>query len=260
MNAKILLFFMVLFAAQASAAVLQGSVFEWFSLEKINNVIIDINSVPMQRIVAKNGNYSMQLPNGDYLLRAECFENNELKYETEEKISIKNDGNFTLDLIMFPASESDLNELIEPGIWDANIDFPEQLGIIADNGKKPATESFNLLVAIGTVVLLLIILLAFSFKLELGKRIEKGQEKAKTSGIETTAKIPEIKEEPLDKYAQEVLQALKSSGNRLTQKELREKVQSVGEAKISLIISELEAMGKVKKIKKGRGNIIILKE
>lgn len=261
MKAKILLFFTVLLAAQASAATVQGSAFEWFSLEKISNVIIDVNSTPMQRVVAKQGQYSLQLPNGDYMLRAEYFENNELKYTAEEKISIKNDGNFTLDLIMFPASESDLNELIEPGIEDANIDFPAQAGTMGDNGQKPINESFNLLVAIAIIVLLLIVLLAFSFRLELGKGIKKIREKAKTIRIETTMPNKQPMEtEPLDKYAKEVLQALKSSGNRLTQKELREKVQSVGEAKISLIISELEAMGKVKKIKKGRGNIIILKE
>ena len=68
------------------------------------------------------------------------------------------------------------------------------------------------------------------------------------------------KEESLDKYALEVLDILKKSGNRLTQKELREKISSIGEAKISLILNELEAAGKIKKIKKGRGNIIILKE
>ena len=46
----------------------------------------------------------------------------------------------------------------------------------------------------------------------------------------------------------------------MTQKELRDKLPSVSEAKISLIVSELESMGRVKKIKQGRGNIVVLRE
>jgi len=265
MKKIILLIAIFLLAANACAATLQGSVFEWYSLERINNAIIDINSVPAQRIVAKGGQYSLQLHPGDYLLRAESFENSSLKYEAEETVSIGGDGNFTLDLVMFPALDENESELIDPGINDASIDFPEQNQKPEGNGKAEE-ESFNLLVAIGATVLLLVMLLAFSFHLELGKRIRKAGEKTKTSGAKETKTIavPENKKpkesgEALDKYAIEVLDALKKSGNRLTQKELREKVQSVGEAKISLILAELESMGKIKKIKKGRGNIIVLK-
>ena len=43
----------------------------------------------------------------------------------------------------------------------------------------------------------------------------------------------------------------------MTQKDLR-KHFAMSEAKISLMITELESLKKIKKIKKGRGNIIIL--
>ena len=43
----------------------------------------------------------------------------------------------------------------------------------------------------------------------------------------------------------------------MTQKEIR-KHFAMGEAKISLLITELEALNKIKKIKKGRSNVIIL--
>lgn len=266
MKQKICFFaFFFLFAAIASAAILQGSAFEWFSLEKLNNTIIDVNSIPMQRIVAKNGDYSLELQEGDYLLRAEFFENNELKYVSEEKISIENDGTFNLDLIMFPPTENDLNELLNNDL-ETNIDFPNQ-----DNNSpiqqagKPKTDSFNLLTTITIIVLLLVIVLVASFRLELGRKNKTHETMALA---ETKATVPEIIPQPaqkqenekLDKYAQEVLDALRKNGNRLTQKELRDKITSVGEAKISLIVSELEAAGKVKKIKKGRGNIIILKD
>ena len=35
---------------------------------------------------------------------------------------------------------------------------------------------------------------------------------------------------------------------------------NIGEAKVSLVISELESYGFIKKIKRGRGNILILNE
>lgn len=57
----------------------------------------------------------------------------------------------------------------------------------------------------------------------------------------------------------EVLEIIKKQGGRTTQKEIR-KVLGLSEAKVSLIITELEHKNKVEKIKKGRGNIIILKK
>jgi len=50
---------------------------------------------------------------------------------------------------------------------------------------------------------------------------------------------------------------LKKEGGRMTQKEIRKHI-NLSEAKISLVIAELEDSGKIKKIKKGRGNILIL--
>jgi len=52
--------------------------------------------------------------------------------------------------------------------------------------------------------------------------------------------------------------ALIKKHKRVTQKEIRKQVP-MSEAKISLVITELEDKGLIKKIKKGRGNIIILK-
>ena len=56
---------------------------------------------------------------------------------------------------------------------------------------------------------------------------------------------------------EKLLNILKSNNGRMTQKDLR-KHFAMSEAKISLMITELESLKKIKKIKKGRGNIIIL--
>ena len=70
-------------------------------------------------------------------------------------------------------------------------------------------------------------------------------------------KTQETKEETTDS-ADKVLQIIKEAGGRITQKDLR-KHFPLSEAKVSLMITELESKGKIEKIKKGRGNIIILK-
>ncbi|PIU72321.1 hypothetical protein COS79_03525, partial [Candidatus Woesearchaeota archaeon CG06_land_8_20_14_3_00_33_13] len=54
-----------------------------------------------------------------------------------------------------------------------------------------------------------------------------------------------------------IIKIIKDNKGRVTQKEIRKQIP-LSEAKISLMITELEDKGIVKRIKKGRGNIIIL--
>ncbi len=56
----------------------------------------------------------------------------------------------------------------------------------------------------------------------------------------------------------EVVELIRKEGGRITQKELRKKL-GYSEAKMSLIIADLERRGIVEKVKKGRGNIIFLR-
>jgi len=62
-----------------------------------------------------------------------------------------------------------------------------------------------------------------------------------------------------DQYADELLKIIKKEGGRTTQKDIRKELP-LSEGKVSLMISELEEKGIVKRIKKGRGNIIILQK
>ena len=56
-----------------------------------------------------------------------------------------------------------------------------------------------------------------------------------------------------------LIEFLKKEGGRTTQKDIRNEIP-LSEAKISLMISELEHKGIIDKVKKGRGNIILLKK
>jgi len=75
--------------------------------------------------------------------------------------------------------------------------------------------------------------------------------------LEIEERKPPLEELPDD--LKEVLEILKSEGGRITQKELRKRL-GYSEAKMSLIVADLERRGLVEKIKKGRGNVIFLKD
>jgi hypothetical protein len=61
----------------------------------------------------------------------------------------------------------------------------------------------------------------------------------------------------LPQDCREVIAIMEKNGGRITQLDLR-KALPYSEAKVSLIVSDLENRGLVKKIKKGRGNVLIL--
>lgn len=70
-------------------------------------------------------------------------------------------------------------------------------------------------------------------------------------------KVEETKILPEDLSS--VLEVIKKEGGRITQKELRKRL-GYSEAKMSLIVADLERRGLIEKVKKGRGNIIFLKK
>lgn len=252
----VILALLILFSS-ASAAEIHGKVYEWFSLDELDNVVIDVNSVPGQRVVSKDGSYGFELALGDYLLHAEYFEDGERKYVSDEIVRIVEDGSFIVDIIMFPP-EIDVNSLEQP---DVDVDV---------SGEAAGRIELDWVVPIAAVIVIIIAAL-FLIVPKRGKQKAQRWESAEKHGEEREAggggsgkkpaeQTQAEKSAGLDKYAREVVEVLGRSGNRLTQKELREKITGIGEAKISLIVSELEEMGIVKKIKRGRGNIIVLKE
>jgi uncharacterized membrane protein len=73
---------------------------------------------------------------------------------------------------------------------------------------------------------------------------------------ENTAKPRENKTIELPEDLRELYDLILKKGGRTTQKEIR-KDAKYGEAKVSLMLADLEDRGLIKKIKKGRSNIII---
>jgi uncharacterized membrane protein len=219
--------FCLLFMLSISlAATVYGTIYEWSTLEPLNNCILEANSTPAQQLISKDGNYSFHLPIGSYEITAKYYENNSLLLESIDNISVVSEGDYLMDIIMFPALD-----LGEPLFDETDPNLDEQyLFINQDNWLNVAFFS----IAVTAVVLLL-------------------ASKIRTRKKEEPAPIVE-KPERLSKEARQVLEIIQKEG-RTTQKEVRKKLPW-SEAKVSLIVADLEERGLIKKIKKGRGNIL----
>ncbi len=68
----------------------------------------------------------------------------------------------------------------------------------------------------------------------------------------------ESQEEPLPEELAELLELIRREGGRVKQSELR-RLLGCSEAKLSLMLADLEHRGRIRKIRKGRGNIIVLR-
>ncbi len=220
---KLVYFFMFLFLINLVAATtLHGTVYS-FDLEKRNNAVVSVNTIPPQTKVAKEGTYSFDLPFGEYTITASYTQDGS-KETISENIKIQEQGSFILDLILFPSFEEE--ELL----------FEEAEQEVAEH--EYFEKDYTLLIIIVIIGFVIIIYLILKYK----KTLKNPVEKPKVSDL-----------------ADEIVAFIKKKGRRTTQKDIRKQFP-LSEAKISLIISELEEKNIVKRIKKGRGNIIVLRK
>lgn len=214
-----LLLLILLIVVSVNGAEIYGTVYD-FGLNKAHNAIVEINSSPVQKIVANNGTYEFSVPSGTYKISAEKGDE-----FVEEIIEIK-EGRFIRDLILLPDLDEDLigeDEEIPP--------IDETLDIIA---QKPTYQWVLWLVVFAV----------------LGYVVWKVS-KAPTKVVEK-----KIKEIVVSSDLERLIKFVEKHNGRVLQKDLRKEFP-YSEAKISLMVDELEAKGIVKRVKKGRGNIII---
>ncbi|MFA0823124.1 MAG: helix-turn-helix transcriptional regulator [Methanomethylovorans sp.] len=86
----------------SAGATIHGVVYEWNTFQPLENVIVEVNSTPVQSMVCTYGTYSFELPQGNYKITASYFEDSTLSYYAEDLINITDDGNYVLDLLLFP--------------------------------------------------------------------------------------------------------------------------------------------------------------
>lgn len=208
---------------------IHGTLYEWSTFEPLRNVIITINTTPPQVFIARNGTYSFNLSPGAYLIEAKYYVNNSLVYHEEENITIVGEGDYTLDLLLFPAIGED-EKLFEAPNLTMSEELTDELPLL-----EYATISLTATIAIAAILI-------WHFKF-----------RKKALEVPVISDIPQDMPEDL----KQVLEIIAKAGGRMTQKDLRKQL-SVSEAKVSLLLADLEDRGHIKKIKKGRGNIVIL--
>lgn len=229
-RSSLLIFSLIFLVPAGNAANIHGTIYEWSTFEPLDNALIEVNSTPVQLRVATSGIYSFNLPPGEYCIKTSYFENGNLQYYNEDNITVTDvEGDFVFDILLFPP-DYEIREMPDDDIANISLDFQD--------------TPFRFGWTYSAVALLLLIAITSAIYLY-GKKNH-------------TEELPEIITELPDDL-KELVTIIKSSGGRLTQRELRNKVKC-SEAKVSLMVSDLEDRGLVKKIKKGRGNIILLSD
>jgi len=224
-----LVLMMIMMIPLASAATIHGNVYD-YSLNLLKDAKVEIDTTPQQVIVSKEGSYSFSAPIGSYHITASKED-----IRTKENITVIDDGNYIVDLILLESIDDD-TELLQDE--DISVD-PSETG----------TNSYIMfsIIALAAIILLAgITYLTQRFVKARNYDEDKEQPKEKASD-------DKIVEGSLEK----LVSIIKNEGGRATQKDIRKRL-GLSEAKISLMVAELESKGIVKKIKKGRGNIIIL--
>src|SRR3989344_3677941 len=232
----------LLFSSTAMAATIFGTVYD-LSLEQAKNVRVSISTVPEQQIIAVNGRYSFNVQAGTYMLTAEQRRNDQILAQAVEEVVVVQDGVFVHDLILEPYIEEE--EAL------TNFSGLEIESLTLDDTKK--TDYLFI------VVLVALIIVAAFLIYRVNKVMKSFHAVKKEVAVQKDEPKAETKPQQLPEDLHQVIQFVQEQQGRTTQKEIRTKFPQ-SEAKVSLMIADLEKRGLVKKVKKGRGNVIILNE
>ena len=221
----LLVFLLMTSPILVDAATIKGNVYNIF-LEEIDKAIITVSTSPEQTVVSKEGYYELEVPTGKYTLDAFHEEDSDI-YTAEQEIDIKKEGTYTIDLILAPEMED----------YDLLEGLLEEEEILSELDEEKPSKLTKVIISI-------LITLTILFLIN-RKNSKKPKEQEELQG-ESQESI------------EEVTKFIKGKGSRTTQKEIKKHFK-FSAAKTSMIISTLEAKGTIKKIRKGRTNIIVLK-
>ncbi len=250
----------LLAAAAGRGALLHGTVYD-LSLDPVEGAVVEVNTTPGQRLLSTDGGYSFDLQPGSYLLTAKKLSGDEAVSSAEESILIGGDGTFVLDLILYPEVISE-EDLLAPGELDEverdfSTPFP-RLAIIAGAASATLAALAFMLLLLGRASRRLssvdMVLAALRHRKHAPAPPETGQ------GSPPRPAEPSPEPSPgLSPELSMLCGIISAAGGRMTQRDLRKELP-YSEAKVSLMVAELEGRGILKKFKKGRGNIIVLEK
>ncbi|HLC70647.1 MAG TPA: hypothetical protein VJI32_01480 [Candidatus Nanoarchaeia archaeon] len=221
-----------------AATTLKGTIYNT-DLEPETDVLVEINTTPLQKYLAKEGTYSFEVAPGQYLLTATKSD-----LTISEELTILPAGTFVFDLFLLP-DFADENELWQETQGEVDLD------------ENVLEKTSPIPYIIAGLIIIFALYRFIKMRRKYGslwafrKRMKLEHHKTLAQHQEDLAKEPG--------YIDEALNIIQKHDGRMTQKDLRKEMLHLSEAKVSLIITELEHKGKIEKIKKGRGNVIIVR-
>lgn len=234
------------FAGSAHAATVFGQIYDGETFQPLSKAIVQINTTPQQTQVTDENGYSFTIPDsGIFTISATFVSSNMDARQAENKVTVIEKGTYRVDIILF----SDLNEsqglkdLLDETASDNDLSSLDELG---------TNQAQSIQVWLPIVIVLLLVMLIgvgwWFFSTQKPKPLT-----APTIPLaEKSISIPNEKKE-------EAISFIQKRGGRVLQKDLRQEL-NLGEAYASLVVAELESEGRLKKIKHGRGNILVLKD
>jgi uncharacterized membrane protein len=231
-----------------TTATVHGEIYNWETFEPVENAVVTVNSTPKQSIVAEYGVYTFSLSPGNYQITAKSYQNGTIAYRTQENITIKSGGNYSLDLLLTPVYDTNLLNDTESSQISESFENDSKL----IDGKE--NDNHLIIYLVPVIVFSLAALSFIVFKRYYSGQNDTVGELPPSADFQETEQLL-MDEDSLPDDLQKVFDVVKKSGGRITQKDLRNRLK-YSEAKISLMVSDLEERGYVEKFKKGRGNVI----
>jgi len=247
-----------------SAATIHGDIYS-VTLDQELNARIEINTMPKQVLISKDGSYKFSVPTGNYTITTVSRDG----FSKESISVVDSEGDYVIDIVLEPT-------LYNPGATFSeieNITNDSDIGQYITDEQTTQNYPWTLIIILAAVFLSIVY---FVWKIHGKWNAKKQKSEKQQTGIKTHADQSRIRkktirvlrndkkqekkriEEPdafSDEYSMNVLSIIKKE-KRMTQKELRKQIP-LSEGKVSLMLTHLEDDGKIRKIKKGRGNIII---
>jgi uncharacterized membrane protein len=220
------------------AASVNGTLYDWSDFEKpLKNVIVEVleNSTKINYKVSLDGTYYFPTSPGNYTIRAKYYKNNILELTGEDNVQIeKPDETRNIDIILFPPTNLEDEYLRDVNLTD-----------VMDNKQDNSLPLYAFI----TIILIICSILFFYW-------IKKKNTKPEEPKPHTERSQTAMAEKGLPDDLKDLYDLIIKTGGRTTQKDLRKKM-SCSEAKVSLMLDDLENRGFIKKIKKGRSNVIL---
>jgi uncharacterized membrane protein len=275
-----------------SAATIYGTVFDT-ELNQAKNVRVTVDTIPEQKIIAVSGRYSVNVNAGTYKLLFEQLDGDVVQARAIEEVVIGDNGSFIRDILLLPYFGDEEEMMSE--IDAITVETLEQPAAV----NKVIILLLVIVVIVVIFLAYRINKLLRSFKksvldkkkngdekedVESSKPVKGSEENKEKENLENSINPKSLAEqipvephiasealikkiappegkkfENLPEDLQQIVDFIVAQEGRATQKEIRKHMPQ-SEAKVSLMLADLVQRAIVTKIKKGRGNIIVLKD